>query len=310
MDKGKSVIPLITIGITCHNAADTIERALQSALEQDWPNFEVLVVDDCSADKSPELVAKAIADEPRARLIRHERNLGVAAARNTIIEHARGEFIAFFDDDDDNVRDRLSAQYDRITAYERATGAEIVFCYSNRNVVESGQTHPGHVGLAIGRYPPEPHGPAVADYVLAINANPCFTGGLLGSCTMMARREAYRAVGGFDTAFRRCAELDMAIRAAFLGAHFIAVDRPLITQYKTQSGDKSGAIPLQYALLLREKHRDYLERRKLYFASRALARSNYHGSQGRIWKSRAYRLLAVSLAPSLLAPDAMRSQHF
>ena len=44
--------PLITIGITCFNAEKTIERALLSAINQDWPNFEIIVVDDASTDSS------------------------------------------------------------------------------------------------------------------------------------------------------------------------------------------------------------------------------------------------------------------
>lgn len=300
MDEGKSAIPLITIGITCHNAADTIERAVQSALKQDWPNFEVLVVDDCSTDGS-RLILEALArHEPRLRVLRHDSNKGYPGALNTIIAAARGDFIAIFDDDDDSVPDRLTAQLQRIASYELSTGAELIFCYANRNVVKHGGKTPDHIAHAIGRRAPEPNGTPVADYLFAISTESRYTWGAFGSCTLMARRSTFLAVGGFDTAFRRCAELDMAIRAAFMGAHFIAVDRPLITQYKTQSADKSGTIPLRYALLLRKKHRDYLGHRKLYFASRALARSNFHGSKGRIWKSRAYRLVAVSLAPSLL----------
>lgn len=294
-DEVSPTLPTITIGITCHNAAATIERAVRSALQQDWPALDVLVVDDCSTDGSPEILAKILADHPRARMVRHQRNTGVAGARNTIIEHARGEFLAYFDDDDDNAPDRLSAQYHRIKAFEAETGAGLVFCYCNRNVVKAGQSSPHHVALAIGRTAPEPHGPTVADYILAIDTNPRVVWGMLGSCTMMARLEAYRTAGGFDESFRRCAELDLAIRAAFQGAHFIAVDRPLVTQYKTKSADKSGAVPLRYALLLREKHRDYLKCHKLYLASRAMARSSFHGNKGSIWKSLAYRILAFAL---------------
>lgn len=292
--------PAITVGITCHNAADTIERAVRSALEQNWPSLDVVVVDDCSTDGSAGLLTRIVAADSRVRLFRHERNTGVAGARNTVLDNARGEFLAYFDDDDDNAPDRLRAQYDRIQAFERESGSSFVFCYSNRNVVKAGQAHPDHVAPAIGHAAPEPHGIAVADHILAIDTDRRFVWGMLGSCTMMARTEAYRAVGGFDASFRRCAELDLAIRAAFKGAHFIAVDRPLVTQYKTESADKSGTLPLRYALLLREKHREYLERRELYFASRAMAHSDFHGSKGHMWKSRAYRLAAFLLAPSLI----------
>ncbi|CFX36637.1 Glycosyl transferase, family 2 (fragment) [Candidatus Filomicrobium marinum] len=297
--------PLITIGITCHNAADTIERAVKSALAQDWPNVEVVVVDDCSNDGSWSALAEMARTEPRLKVLRHSTNRGYPGALNTIIEAARGEFVAIFDDDDDNVCDRLKAQYERLTGYERDTGAKLVFCYSNRNVVKSGQAEPDHIALAIGRCSPEPYGAAVADYLFSISAEPGFVWGMFGSCTLMARRESFLTVGPFDEAFRRCAEWDMAVRAAFMGGHFIAVDRPLITQYKTKSADKSGSVPLKYSLLLREKHREYLNERGLYFASRALACSNFHGNKKRMLKSRAYRLLAFLVGPSLLAARLM-----
>ena len=292
--------PLITIAITCHNAGDTIERALRSALTQDWPNFEIVAVDDCSSDDSwPVLQARARGDG-RLRLLRHETNKGYPGALNTAIAASRGAFVAIFDDDDGSVPDRLRAQVDRIGDYERKTGAELVFCYANRNVVKGGQSTPDHTAEAIGRHQPEPHGPAVADYLFGIGADPAFVWGMFGSCTLMARRESFAAVGPFDERFRRCAEWDMAARAAFLGAHFIAVDRSLVTQYKTQSSEKSGTAPLRYALQLHSKHRDYLLSRKLYLASRALVRARYHGVKGRRWMSRFYRLSALVCGPSLL----------
>ncbi|SDP63239.1 Glycosyltransferase involved in cell wall bisynthesis [Filomicrobium insigne] len=291
----ESLLPIITVGITCHNAADTIERAVKSALDQDWPNLEVIVVDDCSSDQSRQVLETLALSEPKLKVLRHGINKGYPGALNTIINAACGEFVAIFDDDDDNLPSRLRAQYERITDYVRASGAELVFCYANRSVVKCGQADPDHVALAIGRRAPEPNGPAVADFVLDISTDTYYVWGMFGSCTLMARRSAFLTVGPFDESFRRCAEWDMAVRAAFKGAHFIAVDRPLITQYKTQSADKSGALPLKYSLLLREKHSSYLRRRGLYFVSRALARSNFYGSKGRIWVSRAYRLMAMAL---------------
>lgn len=290
------MLPLITIGMTCHNASDTMERAVRSALRQDWPNIEVVVVDDCSDDNSWSILKTLAKHEPKLRLLRHEENRGYPAALNTLIQNARGKFIAIFDDDDDNAPDRLSAQYERMTGYEQATGAELVFCYANRNVVRVGQSSPDHIALAIGRHAPEPYGLPVADYLFDVSADPRYVWGVFGSCTLMARRETFLAIGPLDEKFRRCAEWDMAVRAAFMSAHFIAVDRPLVTQYKTESSDKSGDTPLRYSLLLRQKHRAYLEHRRLYLASRAQARSRFHGDKGQIWTSRGYRLLAMTFS--------------
>src|SRR6266568_2737623 len=85
--------PLITIAITCHNAADTIERAVGSALAQDWPNLEVVVVDDCSTDGSWATLKALMRGEERMRVVRHEANRGYPGALNTAIGAARGAFV-------------------------------------------------------------------------------------------------------------------------------------------------------------------------------------------------------------------------
>jgi glycosyltransferase involved in cell wall biosynthesis len=271
-----------------------------SALAQKWQALEVIAVDDCSSDDSWAVLSKAAEQEPRLKIFRHDVNRGYPSALNTILENASGEFLAIFDDDDDSVPDRLEAQIQRLSAYEESTGAKLVLCYSNRAVVTIGGTTPDHIAEAIGRAHPEPHGMEVADFVLAISEAPNRVWGMFGSCTLIARRSTFIAIGPFDPDFRRCAELDLAVRAAQMGAHFISVNRPLVTQYKTESADKSGTKPLRYALMLRKKHREYLERKRLYHASRLFARSNFWGDRKQKFKSRLYRGLAFALAPRLL----------
>jgi glycosyltransferase involved in cell wall biosynthesis len=232
--------------------------------------------------------------------------MGVAAARNTIIMSAHGELIAYFDDDDESAPNRLSSQWERIMSYERSTGAQLVLCYSNRHIIECGENKPSHETFGIGRKPLEPHGPAVADFLLSLGADPRFRWGQLGSCTLMARRKSLIELGVFDANFRRCAELDLAIRAAFRGAHFIAVNSPLIKQYKTWSADKANAEPLKYQIRLREKHRDYLKSHHFYWASLAIARADFQGFRKKFWKSRGWRLLAWALSPRLLRAELRR----
>ena len=67
MNKSLTESPLISIGITCFNAESTIERAIKSALAQDWPKVEIIVVDDCSTDRSWEELARLSLYDPRVR---------------------------------------------------------------------------------------------------------------------------------------------------------------------------------------------------------------------------------------------------
>jgi glycosyltransferase involved in cell wall biosynthesis len=292
---------LITIGITCFNAKDTIEKAVRSALAQDWPEKEIVIVDDASADGSREVIKRLAAEHPQVRLVFHPVNRGYAGAVNSIVREARGEFVAIFDDDDESVPERLALQVSRIQAYEAAHRSNLVLCYSNRNVIKAGFDTPDHVAEAIGRRAPEPSGPAVADFLFGLSKDNVHVWGIFGSCTLMARRRAFLSVGEFDETFRRCAEWDFAVRAAFMDAHFIAVDRPLVTQWKTPSADKAGRIPLTFSLQLRSKYKRYLTRKRAYHASRALAYAQYFGSKRRSVRSRLHLAAAMLLAPTLFA---------
>lgn len=88
--------------------------ALPAALGQENINLEVVVVDDGSADGTADRLPAL--DDPRLRVLRHERSLGVARARNAGIEAARGEWIAFLDDDDIWSPRKLQTQIDAGTA--------------------------------------------------------------------------------------------------------------------------------------------------------------------------------------------------
>jgi len=84
--------------VTVYNRASMIAASVASLSCQRVDRLEIIVVDDGSTDNSVEVV-KALGD-PRIRLLRHDRNLGIPAARNTGLEAARGDYIAWLDSDD------------------------------------------------------------------------------------------------------------------------------------------------------------------------------------------------------------------
>ncbi|UXT20280.1 glycosyltransferase family 2 protein [Agrobacterium tumefaciens] len=92
--------PDISFVIAAYNAADTIEAAIQSALDQQGVTLEVIVVDDRSADDTIALVEGIAIIDPRVRLIALAENLGPGGARNAGIEAATGRWIAVLDSDD------------------------------------------------------------------------------------------------------------------------------------------------------------------------------------------------------------------
>lgn len=102
----------ISVVIPCFNAEKYIAAAVSSVFAQDWPDLEILVVDDGSSDRSAELVRDIF---PDVKLIQ-QANQGVAAARNNGITQAQGDWIAFLDADDIWLPGKLHAQWKMLSA--------------------------------------------------------------------------------------------------------------------------------------------------------------------------------------------------
>ena len=86
---------LISVVIPCFNHADFLPEAIGSVLTQNYPNFEVIVVDDGSTDNTPEIVRRY----PSVRYV-YQENAGLSVARNTGLQHSRGGFLVLLDADD------------------------------------------------------------------------------------------------------------------------------------------------------------------------------------------------------------------
>lgn len=91
---------LISVILPSYNGARYIRQAIESVLAQDYPNFELIVVNDASTDETPNIVAEFAAKDPRVRLIDNATNSKLVFSLNRGIAEAKGEFIARIDDDD------------------------------------------------------------------------------------------------------------------------------------------------------------------------------------------------------------------
>ena len=267
-------VPLITIGITCYNAQNSIQTAISSALQQDWPNIEVVIVDDASSDDSWSTICAIARTDERIRYLRHETNRGAATARNTILKTARGEFIAFFDDDDVSRADRLRLQYEHIIRHENNEGVQLIACYaSGVRIYPNGYTLPliavGSDGLAVKNS-------AMADYLLFYKRNPrLFYGSGTPTCSLMARALVFQEVDGFDTKMRRQEDVDFAVRLSQKGGHFIGIPDSVLTQHATTGNDKSALIEFESFLRLLEKNKEYLLLKKSYYYMKMWSEMRY-----------------------------------
>jgi glycosyltransferase involved in cell wall biosynthesis len=100
--------PLVTVLMPVCNGEPHLREAIRSILGQTFREFEFLILDDGSTDRSVEIVRSH--HDPRIRLLRNERNLGVARTLNRGLEAARGDYVARMDSDDRSVPERLERQ--------------------------------------------------------------------------------------------------------------------------------------------------------------------------------------------------------
>jgi glycosyltransferase involved in cell wall biosynthesis len=103
-------LPLISIITPSYNSAPYIKETIESVLQQTYPNWEMIIVDDCSTDDSKEIVKRYIQEDKRIKLISNQENIGVAQSRNRAIEEANGDYIALLDSDDIWVPNKLEKQ--------------------------------------------------------------------------------------------------------------------------------------------------------------------------------------------------------
>jgi glycosyltransferase involved in cell wall biosynthesis len=125
---GQQPGPTLSIVIPAYNVAPYIRAAVESALDQDFADIEVVVVDDGSTDRTPDILA-AIASEradPRLRIIRQD-NAGLSGARNTGIAASRGALLGFLDGDDVWLREKAGRH---VQAMQDDAGIGISFSHS------------------------------------------------------------------------------------------------------------------------------------------------------------------------------------
>lgn len=134
---------LISIIMAAYNAEKTIEQAINSVLSQTYTNFELLVVNDCSTDRTAELVKSIAAKDSRVRLISNVKNNGVSYTRKHGLEEAKGSWIAILDSDDAWAPEKLEKQID----FQRRTNADLLFTGSAFMVRKGNQS----VGISMLR---------------------------------------------------------------------------------------------------------------------------------------------------------------
>ncbi|MCL4735722.1 MAG: glycosyltransferase [Candidatus Omnitrophica bacterium] len=194
--------PLLSVFMPVFNAEAWLSKALESILSQTFTDFELIVVDDGSSDRSVEII-RSFSDS-RLRLIQQD-NLGCYPARNRAIQEARGAFLANMDADDISLPDRFQAQVDYLREYPEAilVGTASLGC-DREDVVRLPQP------MAL-EYDPSIGIPHVLTAGSTLFSSP-FT-----CATILFRKELAKKIGGYDERLCFSADVDFVIRASFHG---------------------------------------------------------------------------------------------
>lgn len=255
-----STSPTVTVVVPTYNRADILGETLDSIAAQTFTDWECIVVDDGSTDRTSEVVARYCARDERFRCVRQE-NSSAARARNRGLSMARGDFVCFLDSDDLFAADRLEWQVRALRDDPQA-----VLVYGDTFRFRDGDLDKGKVYLQ--ELEDKPSGWAFERLI---------------SCSSMfsplLRTQTIRELGGFDTSLKYAEDWDMWLSLSKQGT---LVFRPRIaTYYRVHEGNKSLANTLKHyrsaAFVIRKQLRDLPWRKRidLYRKAFRYLRSGY-----------------------------------
>ena len=102
--------PLVSIILPCYNAQLFLNKAIDSILKQTYNNFELICIDDCSTDKTAEILKYYESLDSRIKVYTNKKNLKIAETLNIGLQHAKGKYIARMDADDISIPNRIELQ--------------------------------------------------------------------------------------------------------------------------------------------------------------------------------------------------------
>lgn len=182
---------MVSVIIPTYKSSDTLKRAIDSVLNQDYENVEIIIVDDndpSSVDREKtELLMKEFIDNKIVKYIQHEKNMNGAAARNTGFKYSKGEYICFLDDDDIFMPDKIRIQKDYMDAHPEFSASYTWRYDSSNKIVSCSMTGD------------------LSKEMLKLQFLPT-------TITLMIRRNCYEDIGGFDPSFKRHQDIEFLLR--------------------------------------------------------------------------------------------------
>ena len=267
---------------TCKRAPEIVERALVSVVEQSYRNWELIIVDDSpeSYEKRNQVQAMIQKYSERYSISYYQNkvNSGACYSRNRGLEYAKGEYIAFLDDDDEWLPKKLAEQ---VRALEAAPeNVALVYCSYYRYIDETGKKE--LVALPIQK------SSSYSDLMR--------DGNRIGGMSMpLLKTECVRHVGGFDELMQSAQDMDLWLRLA-KEYNLIGIDLPLVL-YHVHEGEQITSNPNRKIAgleRLNQKNSEYLEAHKEIKWKREISLIRYYVRAGKrkeafiIWKNVAF----------------------
>ena len=242
-------MPTISVIIPAYNAERTIQETIESVQKQTFTDFEIVIVDDGSTDRTFDIIQK-IAD-PRIRCFSYE-NGGVAAARNRGISNAKGEFISFIDADDMWTPDKLKLQLAALQNNSEAGVAYSWTCYFSdspqKDLILGNSVH--FCGDVYARL--------LVNNFLANGSNPLIC------------RKVIESVGEFDPACTCCEDWDFYLRLAASCFFTVVPKHQILYRQSSNSGssqieavERAGLLTIQKAYQATPSELQYLKHQSL-----------------------------------------------
>jgi glycosyltransferase involved in cell wall biosynthesis len=243
MEKNK---PKVSVIIPTYNRAYLINRAIQSVLNQTYQDFEIIIVDDGSTDNTKEVIREFQKKDKKIKYIRHEKNKGGNAARNTGIKAAKGEYIAFQDSDDEWLPEKIEKQ---MKAFENLPP-------------EVGVVYTGFLRIENGKKVYIPW-----SWVAKKDGNihqELLKGNFVTTPSIVTRKACFEKAGMFDESLPALQDWELAIRLSKYYA-FKCIDKPLVISYYTQDGisDSNAAFTKALELILSKYFNDFAKDKKI-----------------------------------------------
>ncbi len=200
--------PLVSIVVPCYNGAATLKRTLFSIKNEQYSNFEIIIVDDGSTDSSPDLIRQFEEWDSRFKSVTQE-NSGVSAARNRGVTVASGEYIGFLDADDLLLENSLDR---RMKVLIEESDPEMLGVFCPAVVVDDKNNVLRSTALFNSPLPNE------RVYFSTVTNNP------FGTCCVIAKKKEIVSAGGFDESLTNGEDYDLWFRMMRKGGYFKKVN--------------------------------------------------------------------------------------